>query len=152
MKNYDIHTTIYEDRNECLVKCNDPYVCEKIKVLVESKGASLVGKPYRKKFTFHVNGNTSIDDYLSEIMDAIPDIINKARAYNYMLGKMHFWLFWAVLWGVFDFLFEVRNLYLGEFSKAMLFGFCGVVVVLSSLSNYWKHKKVLNGLKSEGYV
>ncbi len=82
MKNYDIQTTIYEDRNECLVKCNDSYVCEKIKVLVESKGASIVGEPRRKKFIFHVNGNTSIDNCLYEIMDATPGIINKACAYN----------------------------------------------------------------------
>lgn len=141
---------IYKDKNKCDVICIDSYTREKMQALVVANGATIVGKPTRKAFTFVTKDSSTKDLCMDKILDAVDEISQQDYLYRRICSRIHFWAMWAAFWGTGNLLLEFKCLYMGNLKDAALYGFVGAMVVLASLSNYWKYKKILKDFKDSG--
>lgn len=145
-----IHTVTSNLNNECTLHCKDKYTLEQMRALLQPKVIKIT-KIRRKSFTFTTEKHEDLQERINDMQEASSEIVKKASIRMFFRKRKHFWLFWGAFWGVWDFSFEVYALWIeGDFKKSLLWGICGLLIVLSSLANYWRLDKTQNEFMEKG--
>lgn len=95
-------------------------------------------------FSFSVKHRDEILSILGQMETKVLPFCAEAYRRKWWQKKQKFWITWAILWGIFDFTWEIIDLIHGKWMNALVMGFCGLWIVLWSLRNYWEAKKFEN--------
>jgi len=147
-----ITTKVFEDKNECEVACNYKYATEQFHKIMQSKNVKSITDVKHKRFVFAVEDKDEMQERISDLIDAVPQVTAQSRAYKLIKFQKCFWMSWAIIWGAIYFFQELCQVAAGERSHAMVTGAFGALIVLVSLINYWGVRKAEDKFKNEGLL
>lgn len=147
-----IVTKVFEDKNECEVACNYKYAAEQFHKIILSKNVKSITDVKHKRFVFAVEDKDEMQERISDLLDAVPQISVRNQANKYIQFNKRFWMALAIIWGAIYFFLELCQVAAGERSHAMVTGAFGTLIVLVSLINYWGVREAEDKFKNDGLL
>ena len=142
----NIKTEIFIDSpNQCRITCDDKFLIVCLHEIVKVLGVSEVKDIQKNTFMFTVKDGDDIGRVVQQMQERSLPYCAEAARRAYFRSMSRFWLLWTVGWGLIEYTAEILDLLNGEIASGLVWGLCGTWLVLSSLRNYWKYKKLENG-------